>query len=330
MYRTGWLHLLLGINRCLPGVLSSVVIALVACAIPASAALIVDDTWQDADRTQPASPTYSENGVDGDLDGDFESAWFNGGASTMTTSAGHLNKDLTGSSANWTTYFTAEGGEVNLDTQGEKLRVTWEFTLTGVGATNTSQNFRIGLVDSIPANRLAADGVPPSGTAASPYTGYSIFANMGVTPLGNSNPFQLRERVLQSGTNSILGTSGDWSAAALTGTTNGATAGNNGLENGVPYTLVWELTRNGAGLDIDASLSGGTYNTTGTGTIAANDANGNGFIFDTFNVRPSSEVGTASVFDTTLFRVEVIPEPATVALAGIAGMALVALRRRHR
>ncbi len=296
----------------------------------AHAAVLVNDTWRDGERALPAPPTYSEMGVDTDADGDLESAWFNGGASTMTVSPGHLNKDLTGSSANWTTYFTPEGSEVNLANHGDKLRVTWAFSLTGVAAANTSQNFRIGLVDSIPANRLAADGAPPSGTGATPYTGYAIFANMGVTPLGNSSPFQIRERVAQSGSNSILGTSGDWAATALTGTTNGATTGNEGFDPDVTYTLVWELTRNGSGIDIDATLSGGDYNTSGTAVIDANDANGNEFVFDTFNVRPSSAAGTAEVFDTTLFRVEFlpVPEPGAVSLMGLALAGMAAFRRR--
>jgi hypothetical protein len=297
----------------------------------APAGVLVNDTWQDADRTSPASPTYSEAGIDSDADGDLESAWFNGGASTMTATTGKLTKDLTGTSANWTTYFTAEGSEVNLANDGDKLRVTWTFSLTGVAAANTSQNFRIGIVDSIPANRLAADGNPPSGTAGSPYSGYAIFANMGGPTLGNSNPMQIRERVAQGGSNSILGTSGDWANAALTGTTNGATSGNGGFTAGVPYTLVWELTRNGAGIDIDATLSGQGYNTSGVGTIDANDGDGNGFVFDTFNVRPSSAAGTAELFDTSLFRVEFIPgipEPTTLALFGLSAVAAVLRRQR--
>ena len=306
------------------------VIATLLFSSGAYAAVLVNDTWQDADRATPPSPMYSEMGIDGDLDGDLESAWFNGGASTMSVSQGHLNKDLTGTSANWTTYFTPEGSEVNLANHGDKLRVTWSFSLTGVAAANTSQNLRLGIVNSIPANRLAADGVPPSGTAVAPYSGYAIFANMGAPTLGNSSPFQIRERVAQTGTNSILGTTNDWAVGGLTGTTNGATAGNAGFAAGVTYTLLWEMTRNGPGIDIDATLSGGTYNTSGTGTIDANDPNGNGFVFDTFNVRPSSAAGTAEVFDTTLFRVEFIPipEPATGGLACLAGLALAAVRRR--
>jgi hypothetical protein len=290
-----------------------------------SAALIVNDTWQDADRTN------QENGVDTDLDTDTESAWFNGGASTMTASVGNLNKDLTGTSANWTTYFATEGSEVNLANQGDKLRVTWTFVLTGVAANNTSQNFRLGVVDSVAVNRIAADGNPGSGTALNPYAGYAIFANMSATALGNSNPFQVRDRVAQGGSNAILGTSGDWGNGDITGTLNGATAGNGGFAAGTPYTLVWELTRNGAGIDIDATMSGQGYNTSGVGTIDASDPTGNGFKFDTFNVRPSSAVGVAEAFDSKLFRVEFIPgvpEPSTFVLMGLAGIVGGLLRRR--
>src|SRR5690554_4420244 len=42
----------------------------------ASADYIVNDTWADGSRTDPAGPVYSEFGVDADVDGDLESAWF--------------------------------------------------------------------------------------------------------------------------------------------------------------------------------------------------------------------------------------------------------------
>ena len=306
-------------------------LAALGWAASAQAALIVNDTWQDGDRTAPASPTYSENGADSDSDGDLESAWYNGGASVMTATVGNLNKDLTGTSANWTSYFTPEGSEVNLANNGDKLRVTWTFVLTGVAANNTSQNFRIGIVDTVPANRLVAEGAPAAGTAGSPYTGYAIFANMSATALGNSNPFIIRERIANGGSNNILGTTGDWGAGDMTGTLNGATNGNGGFAAGTPYTLVWELTRNGAGIDVDATLSGQGYNTSGVGTIDANDPTGNGFKFDTFNVRPSSAAGVAEAFDTKLFRVEFIrgiPEPASIMLLGFGGCLFVAMRRR--
>jgi hypothetical protein len=63
----------------------------VACALaftslycnPALAVLIVNDSWQDGTRTDPASPVYSENGVDSDADGNIAS-------SAINMSTGHM------------------------------------------------------------------------------------------------------------------------------------------------------------------------------------------------------------------------------------------------
>src|SRR5260221_6015443 len=55
------------------------------------ATIIVSDTWQDTNRTQPPptltapfTTTYSENGVDQDGDGDIESSWYAATATTLT------------------------------------------------------------------------------------------------------------------------------------------------------------------------------------------------------------------------------------------------------
>ncbi len=112
--------------------------AALCVAASASAALIVNDTWQDGDRTDPAPPTYSEYGTDSDGDGDIESAWFNGGDGTLTTAVGGPLKGQFSSatsrllSASWTTYFTPEECEVNLAEIGDQMKVTWIFTPTNV------------------------------------------------------------------------------------------------------------------------------------------------------------------------------------------------------
>src|SRR5579871_2585169 len=56
------------------------------------AVTLVNDTWQDGTRTDPAAPVYSEDGTDSDGDGDLESAWYFTGTSgtSMTASPGHL------------------------------------------------------------------------------------------------------------------------------------------------------------------------------------------------------------------------------------------------
>jgi hypothetical protein len=148
--------------------------------------ILVNDTWQDGTRTDPAPPVYSEDGTDTDGDGDLESAWFNNGA-TMTASTGHLITTVGSSSSSWTTYFTPEGDEINLAGAGDAMKITWVFTPTNVATSGTSQNFRLAIVDSPGSgSRLTGDGTP----ASAAYTGYAMFMNMATT-LGNSKPFNL-------------------------------------------------------------------------------------------------------------------------------------------
>ena len=250
---------------------------------------------------------------------------------------GPLRGDLTAlgtSSASWTTYFTPEGSEVNLANTGDKLRVTWVFTPRNINITaaggqpgsNTSQNFRFALVDTVVgtgSTRATANGSLPSAA----YTGYAVLANMGTT-LGNSNPFQLRERTLMTPGN-LLNTSGDFGNVLG----NGATSGNHGYDGGTQYTMVWEATRNGVGLDLDVRITGGTLDNDGEARVTVNDpsANGGSFKFDTFGIRPSGATTTAEFFDTSLFRVEFIPmpEPASAVLIGLAAASLAIASRRR-
>jgi hypothetical protein len=290
----------------------------------ASAATLVNDTWIDGSDSDPASPAYSESGVDADVDGNLESAWFQGGGGTLdpVAAGGPLRGTVTGSSSSWTTYFTPEASPVTLANTGDALRVTWAFTPTGVNAGNTSQDFRLAVVDSPSAARISANGSPGSST----YSGYAMFMNMGPT-LGNSNPFQLREH---DNNGALLSGSGDWLALA-----NGVPNGAAGYTSGTQYTYTMLITRNAAnGLDIVSTMSGGTIGGSGTATVSFTDAtpSGGNFSFDTFAVRPSSNTGTADQFDTSLFRVEflpAVPEPATLAMAGVMAVALAAVRRRR-
>jgi len=314
-------------------------ITFLSIGMSATAATIVNDTWLDATDIDPASPTYSEAGTDTDSDGNLESAWFQGGVGTLdpVLAGGPLRGDLTAlgtSSASWTTYFTSEGSEINLANTGDKLRVTWVFTPRNINVTtaggepgsNTSQNFRFALVDTVVgtgSTRATANGSLP----AAAYTGYAVLANMGTT-LGNTNPFQLRERTLMTPGN-LLNTSGDFGNVLG----NGATTNNDGYDGGTQYTMVWEATRNGAGLDLDLRITGGTLDNDGEARVTVNDpsANGGSFKFDTFGIRPSGATTTAEFFDTSLFRVEyiAIPEPASAVLMGLAAASLAIASRRR-
>ena len=214
---------------------------------------------------------------------------------------------------------SAEGDEVNLVNHRDAVKVTWVFKLDGLGANNTSQNFRLTVVDSPAATRISANGTPGSGA----YAGYAMFMNMGPT-LGNSNPYRLMER---GASGDILGTSGNWAPLG-----NGATTGNAGYANGVTYRYELLMTRNGASLDIVSTMTGGNLNNAGFAAVSLNDASPNSFAFDTFAVRPSNAATTAATFDTSLFQVEyftpTVPEPASLTLVGLTALAMVVRRRR--
>jgi hypothetical protein len=299
------------------------------CVTSASAAVIVRDTWRDGTDDDPAAPVYSENGADTDLDGDRESVWYQGGDGSLNPVGpggplrGQFSDPAGGSSASWTTYFTPEALPVTLANAGDRLKLKWVFTPTGVNATNTSQNFRLAVVNSPAASRLSANGTPGSST----YTGYSMFMNMGQT-LGNNNPFQLREH---DNNGALLSGSGDWLILA-----NGATSGNAGYTSGTQYVYMMTLTRTATNqLQVDSSMTGGNLDGDGTASVSFLDAtpNGGSFSFDTFALRPSGASTTAAIFDTRLFRVDYlpfVPEPTSLALLGLGGVALCLTRRRGR
>lgn len=278
---------------------------------------IVNDTWLDGTRSDPAAPTYSENGTDTDSDGNLEAAWFLGGGGTLNPlgPGGPLQAVLgaTGSSS-YTAYFTPDGSPVELANPGDSLKVKWVFRPLTVNASNTSQNFRLAIVDSPNASRLSVDGAPGNGI----YTGYGMFMNMAQT-LGNGNPFRLMERTNPASSTALLSSSGEW-----TGLANGATSGNVGYASGVEYTFEMSLTRNALnGIDLVSSMTGGNLNGAGFATVSFTDStpNGGSFRFDTFSIRPSDAATTAAQFDTSLFQVDVVvPEPASGLLILSAGL----------
>jgi pectate lyase len=272
---------------------------------PGHATPLVSNVWNYAVRTYPAyndpNSPYSEMGVDYNSSGDFESAWFMGGNATATVSPGHmiLGEPSSTSSASYTTYFTPEASPVTLAGAGDQLKVTWVFTPSGVNSgSTTASGLRLAVVDSPSASRLTSDGSPGSST----YAGYGMFMNMATT-LGSSSPFQLMERSAPDTSSAFLSSSGSWTSLA-----NGATGGNTGYASGTQYTFVMTFTRNAAdGLDITATMSGGSLNNTGSASVSYSDSSPNSFTFDTFGLRPSSANDSASSFDTTLFEVEFIP-----------------------
>jgi hypothetical protein len=316
------------------------IVAGVLAAANAPAATLVNDTWSDGNRTEPASPTYAENnglaGFDADGDGDLESVWYSSPSASLTAAAGSPGGQLlmdntaggttTTGSSSYTTYFTAEATPVTLS-QGEKLRVTWKFTPTTLG-TDTGRGMRSAIANSPPANRLAANGSPSNGL----YSGYRLSFSMSTANLP-ANALELRERVDPTTSAAFLSADAAWTGSIASVGGGGTTKG---MVNGVEYTYLLELMRTVSDeLQINVSLSGGTGNDAlnGTGTLALSfldtTPNGGSFTFDTFGLRPSSSTVTAASISSSLFRVEVVPEPASAIMAGLGGLAALAFRRRR-
>jgi hypothetical protein len=79
-------------------------------------------------------------------------------------------------------------------------------------------------------------------------------------------------------------------------------------------------------------MSGGTLDNDGVAEVILTDStpNGGSFKFDTFSIRPSGATTTAETFSTRLFKVEApVPEPTTLVLFGLGGLALTQVRRRR-
>jgi len=273
-----------------------------AVAVPGHATVLVNDVWNFSSRSYPAynnpNSPYSEMGFDYNFSGDFESAWFSSSSAALTVpAAGDLRAVQPTTSLSLTTYFTPEGSEVNLANAGDELKITWVFTPTTVSSANTIQGLPLAVVNTPSGSRLTSDNSPPSAA----YAGYAMFMNISQT-LGGSTPFQLKEWSVASG--NLLSSSSSWTTALA----NGVASGVHGFDSGTQYTFTMTMTHNALnGLDITATMTGGTYNTTGNGTVSFTDSTPNSFLYDTFAIRPTGSASTAAQWDTSLFKVEFIP-----------------------
>jgi hypothetical protein len=283
---------------------------LAASLVTASADTIyVRDTWADGNRNQ------TETGVDSDLDGDIESAWF-GNNSSLSVTPGTLTGTPSTSSRQWITYFAAS--PIALLNDGDSLKVTLQFTPTTL-TPNSTRNMRFGLFNYSGGTRLTADGTP-GGTGV---TGYSSFVNFAPT-FGTSSPLQLLERTNVTSTD-LQGTTSDFSVLG-----SGGSSGGSAFTSGALHTLQFQITRTSAS-SVNASVTFLDSANAVIATASGSDATGV-MAFDSFAMRPGSTASTAAVFNFSLFEVEYInavPEPSTGAILGLAAV-LGWLRFRRR
>jgi hypothetical protein len=304
-------------------------------------AVLLNDTWGDADRTNTSLPTNSAVYIGQSVD--------NG---SNSVSAGSLNLNLPTNSLKLWTYFTSNGSAPDANQPhnavtslavGDMLTAEASFRMpTGASTTaGTGKNFRFGIFHDPTDPRVQIDVNSDAGGANNPWTdalGYMVQLPLHGSSSG-SNPLLIGKRTTSN--SSLAGASGAYTLAP--------TGGNSyALAPDTVYTVQLMLNRVSASqVDVTASVKQGntvlsTLTASDTGTAFGGTAIGGGLLagsqsvytnFDHFFIRNSNseQVNPQPNGDLrfTNFRVDhkPIPEPATTALIGLAAMALLALTR---
>lgn len=287
------------------------VVALLGFCLPSYGVVLLDDTIADGSRTEQNLSA--------------ESAWFSSTAANITATAGNLALAGPSGSALYLTYFTPSTAQtLNV---GDKLQVTLSFNLNNVAAQNTSRGLRIGLFDFSGGTRVAADTFSTGAGTGAPganVLGYALNMNMGTT-FGVAGPLQIMARTNTTSVN-LMGASGDLFAIGGNGP---GLAGDPAFAASTPYTMIFSATRSSAtSVDISTAFFGSGLAITNTVTDSTFNYTG----FDAFAIRPAASTSGASMYNFTELKVEYlpVPEPSTIALAGLAAFGLVASYRRMR
>lgn len=288
---------------------------------PASATVIVDDSFADAD--------FAKTGA---LDTNW---WTSSSSSGKEISAGSLGL-VTGTSGRGIhTVF----GPVSLSNVGDKLVVSYAFTTpaTVAGGSGKSSSFKVGLFDSLGQAGLDADVSASSGTP-NPLYGYGLaFGGPGTLALpgflmdmdvntGATADLNFREHVSNTvtGTGRLMGTNTNFSSISPSGPDAGYT-----FDPNTAYTGSLTIERISATeLQYTGTLGGDSY-TNIDSTIDSDTFDFLGFhvnsnVFGSTNAQNTPDNG----IDFSNIRIEFIPvpEPASLALLGLGGLAM--LRRR--
>jgi hypothetical protein len=263
----------------------------------APAAVLLDDDWDDGDRTDTNFPE--------------ESAWFASSVlGTPTLSA--LTNSLTGnvlvfetntSSRLWIAHFSPAGAPTELGL-GETLKITLAFTASGV-TTNpaTTRGLRIGLFNfsETGAARVNADGFSTGAGGGAPganVTGYMINMNFAQTNTIN-NPLQIMKRTDLPNIN-LMGATAVYSSLGTGGGLLGAPA----FSNDVPYTMELSVKRLETSVEVTVMFSDTNGWSMSNKVVDASSPN---LRFDGFAMRPNGAADSAQSFTFTRFKAETVP-----------------------
>jgi hypothetical protein len=271
-------------------------------------AVLLNDTWDDGDRTDTNLPE--------------ESAWYGSTAfstATLSASVGALRGNVlmfetNSSSRLWITHFAPAGSPAALAV-GDTLKATLVFIPSNVTTSSgTTRGLRIGLFNfSEPgASRVSADGFSTGAGTGAPgtnVTGYILNMNFAETLI--ANPLQIMKRSVLE-TNNLMGTTGGGVYTSL-GSGGGAQAGP-GFQNGVPYMFEFIVKRSETGVEITTRFSD-----TNGWSIAhtVTDANNPNMRFDGLALRPNAVADSAQAFTVTQCKVELLPFELRISSIGL-------------
>jgi len=270
------------------------------------AVVLLDDAFEDADRTDTALPD--------------ESGFWASSAADVITTAGNVRLDMAGSSRRMHTYFAPAGSPVSLGV-GEKLIMSVDLAPEVGFIDTTSRNFRLGLFyDNL---QMTQDGVGDSGIDNSwtDATGYN--AQFSLSSSDVSANARVGKRTNLTGGYSLLGSDSAYTYAA-----NGTKATYLTLDT--VYTIKMILDYQAINLmEVTFEFSQGDTLIASASMVDDGTIYGQPIYtdFDFMQFRLSKVDGTAEVVNFQSVLVEhVVPEPATMILLGLGG--LLSIRRK--
>jgi pectin methylesterase-like acyl-CoA thioesterase len=256
---------------------SAALCCLLIFSITLNAAVLVDDTFQDADSQNQVLPSSMRI--------------FNGRTGTVRTDAvGSVTFAPASTSSEGFWGFFTDGQPVTLSV-GDRLTVSTSFSLSGLGAAGGT-DLRFGVFDSKGTrNTTNLTGGINSPTFADD-TGYA--ARLAGTT-GSGNPFTLFHRVAPGATDPLINATTPLPSAEYVEVPATSTTPRQALTNGVEYTLTYQIERiNDTSTRLTVSLIGGSVNLNTTGIETSSTPH---TTFDWFGMRiPGTNFATGITF----------------------------------